>query len=69
MSTNKELKATQLYQRTDLDQSEFTTTADLDDLTEVIGQPRAVAAMKFGIGMPQDGYNIFALGPAGTGKR
>ena len=35
----------------------------------MLGQPRAVAAMRFGIGIDQDGYNIFALGPTGTGKR
>jgi lon-related putative ATP-dependent protease len=69
MSTNHELEATQLYQRTDLEQYDFGTTADLEDLTEVLGQPRAVAAMRFGIGMGQAGYNIFALGPTGAGKR
>ena len=69
MGIHSELEATRLYQRTDPDQFDFGTTADLEELTEVIGQPRAVTAMQFGIGMAQDGYNIFALGPAGTGKR
>jgi lon-related putative ATP-dependent protease len=69
MSEHNELEATQLYQRTDLKQFDFETTAELEDLTEVVGQPRAVAAMQFGIGMARDGYNIFALGPTGTGKR
>jgi hypothetical protein len=69
MSEHKELEATQLYQRTDPRQLDFETTAELEDLTEVIGQPRAVAAMQFGIGMAHEGYNIFALGPTGTGKR
>ncbi len=48
---------------------DFDTTDDLEDLAEVIGQPRAVAAMEFGTGIEQEGYNIFALGPAGSGKR
>jgi lon-related putative ATP-dependent protease len=69
MGTIHELKATQLYQRTDPEQFNFGTTADLEDMAEVLGQPRAVAAMRFGIGMGQEGYNIFALGPTGTGKR
>ena len=69
MGTNRELGATELYQRTDPAQFGFGTTADLEDLTEVLGQPRAVAAMRFGIGMAREGYNIFALGPTGTGKR
>ncbi len=41
---------------------------DLEDLTEVIGQERAVAAIRFGIGMRRPGYNIYALGPEGIGK-
>ena len=54
-----ELAATQLYHRTDPKQFDFGTTAALEDLVDVLGQPRAVAAMRFGIGMPRDGYNIF----------
>ncbi|MGD2049382.1 MAG: ATP-binding protein [Chloroflexota bacterium] len=69
MAMNNELQAKQLYQQTDLEQFDFRTTADLEDLVEVLGQPRATAAMQFGMGMPRDGYNIFALGPTGTGKR
>jgi lon-related putative ATP-dependent protease len=41
----------------------------LEDLSEVIGQERAVSAVRFGIGIQRDGYNLFALGPSGTGKR
>jgi lon-related putative ATP-dependent protease len=69
MGTIQELRASQLFQRTDPEQFGFGTTADLEDMVEVLGQPRAVAAMRFGIGMGRAGYNIFALGPAGTGKR
>lgn len=58
-----------LYRRCDVDQFEFETTEDLEDLTELIGQPRAVEAVDFGIGIEQKGYNLFALGPSGTGKQ
>lgn len=34
----------------------------------VIGQERAVLAMEFGLGMDAPGYNIFVVGPHGTGK-
>jgi len=34
----------------------------------VLAQDRAVAAIRFGIGMRRHGYNIFALGPTGAGK-
>jgi len=64
----KPLDAKALCQRCDPDQFAFETTAELEDLTEIIGQPRAVEAVRFGVGIEQEGYNIFALGPAGTGK-
>jgi lon-related putative ATP-dependent protease len=46
----------------------FETTEELEDLTEVIGQARAVEAIRFAMGMPGPGYNIYALGPEGIGK-
>jgi lon-related putative ATP-dependent protease len=46
----------------------FETTGDLADLGEVIGQDRAVEAIHFAIGMARPGYNLYALGPEGTGK-
>ncbi len=49
-------------------QFSFVTTADLPDLTGIIGQKRALRALHFGMGMAANGYNIFVLGPAGTGK-
>jgi lon-related putative ATP-dependent protease len=58
-----------LYQITDPNQFSFETTGQVDDLTEIIGQPRAVEAVRFATGMQSRGYNIFALGPSGTGKR
>jgi len=64
----KPLEAKALCQRCDPNQFAFETTTDLEDLTEIIGQARAVEAVQFGIGMEQEGYNVFALGPAGTGK-
>jgi len=51
------------------DQFDFETTADLPAETEVVGQDRAVEALEFGVNIESDGYNIFALGPAGTGRR
>ncbi len=68
MSLLKPLAATQLYQASDLSQLDFHTSADLEDLSEVVGQARALEAIHFGIGIKKAGYNIFALGPAGTGK-
>jgi lon-related putative ATP-dependent protease len=64
----KPLESAALYQRCDPTQFTFETTADLEDLTEVIGQERAVEAVRFGIGIRREGFNLFALGPEGTGK-
>ncbi len=57
-----------LYQRCDPASLDFTTTDDLADLDEIIGQDRALAAIRFGIGIKREGYNLFALGPPGAGK-
>jgi hypothetical protein len=69
MEKVKPLAPDKLYRRCDPAQFDFETTDNLDVLSDIIGQPRAVEAMQFGINIEQAGYNIFALGPAGTGKR
>jgi lon-related putative ATP-dependent protease len=64
----KQLSPEILYQRCDPGLFDFETTEELEDLADVIGQPRAVDAVQFGIGILHKGYNLFALGPTGTGK-
>lgn len=44
------------------------TSQDVEILQGVIGQDRAVKSMEFGLSMNAPGYNIFVLGPQGTGK-
>ncbi len=44
------------------------TSKDVTILDGVIGQDRAVKSMEFGLSMNAPGYNIFVLGPQGTGK-
>ncbi|WP_326908651.1 Lon protease family protein [Sedimentibacter sp. MB31-C6] len=41
---------------------------DIYQLKGVIGQERAVKSMDFGLSMKAKGYNIFVVGPQGTGK-
>jgi lon-related putative ATP-dependent protease len=57
-----------VYRPCSIDQFTFQTTAELPELTEIIGQARAVEAVRFGIGIRHEGYNLFVLGPPGTGK-
>lgn len=69
MNRHSPLSWQALRWRCDPEQLAFETTAELDELDEIVGQPRAWEAVKFGVSMKGDGYNIFALGPPGTGKR
>ena len=68
MPTIKPLPPESLYQRVDPATLAFKTTAEIEDLTEVLGQARATEAIQFGIGIARDGYNLFVLGEPGTGK-
>jgi lon-related putative ATP-dependent protease len=68
-TTTKELQPEALYRSCEPDDFKFGTTAELDSSLEMPGQDRAAEAVRFGIGIERDGYNIFALGPAGTGKQ
>ncbi|MEQ8699154.1 MAG: AAA family ATPase [Bauldia litoralis] len=46
----------------------FKTTDEIEPTDAVVGQPRAVEAVSFGIGIKRHGYNLFCLGQTGTGK-
>lgn len=63
-----ELGLNDVYRACDVASLGFETTLDLPELSEIIGQDRAVSAVEFGMGINTDGYNIFAVGPTGTGK-
>lgn len=47
----------------------FLTTAELADVADLLGQPRATAAIDLGLGMAREPYHVFAMGAHGTGKR
>ena len=44
------------------------STADLEPVSQLIGQERAVEAVRFGMAIRRQGYNLFVLGPPGLGK-
>jgi lon-related putative ATP-dependent protease len=69
MATNKPLSPQQLCRTRDPAQFDFETTDELEALDEIVGQERAIGAILFGMGIRREGYNLFALGPSGTGKR
>jgi lon-related putative ATP-dependent protease len=64
----RELTPDELTFVCDPNQFEFATTAELPDLPNIIGQDRAVRAIDFGVEIPSYGFNVYAMGPAGTGK-
>jgi lon-related putative ATP-dependent protease len=45
------------------------TTEDLVPTREIIGQERAVRALKFGLGIKDHGFNIYVAGYPGTGRK
>ena len=44
------------------------TTENLDPREGIIGQKRASSALHFGLGMKEEGFNIYVAGPPGSGK-
>lgn len=68
MATIERLGPKALCARCDPARFTFKTTSELDDLTEVVGQARAMQAIEFGIGICRGGYNLFVLGTPGTGR-
>jgi lon-related putative ATP-dependent protease len=63
------LTAEQLRRTCPPEQFAFATTAELGAGHEVLGQQRAGDAVAFGVGIRQAGYNLFAIGSPGTGRR
>lgn len=64
----KPLGSEELYSCCDPDLFKFSTTDELPELTETIGQVRALNAIDFGLNLDSKGFNIYVLGENGTGK-
>lgn len=62
------LKSGQLYKKCDSRKFKFSTTAELEERLSALGQDRAISAVELGINIKSKGYNLFCLGPEGTGK-
>ena len=52
----------------DPDQFEFSTTADLPELVDAVGQDRALRSIEFGLGVRETGFNLYISGQTGTGR-
>jgi len=66
----KELDAGQLRYTCDPSSFRFKSTAELEPLDRIIGQERAIEALKLGLGIKdaKSRYNIYVAGDPGTGK-
>lgn len=65
----KSLSLHQLYKACVLKELPFRTTRQLEPLAEIVGQNRAQEAVRFALAMPHGGYNVYAVGRNGLGKR
>ncbi|MEO0206855.1 MAG: ATP-binding protein [candidate division WOR-3 bacterium] len=63
-----ELKPEQLRWQCKPEFLKFKTSEELTLCEGIIGQPRAIEAIKLGLNVKYPGYNIFVTGPVGTGR-
>ncbi|HUI99918.1 MAG TPA: ATP-binding protein [Usitatibacter sp.] len=57
-----------LIRRCDPADIPFATTSELEGPSGVIGQERAASALDFAFGIAGDDYNVFVMGPEGSGR-
>src|SRR5262245_6308774 len=62
------LPVDRLRRRCELDDLHFETTDDLPVTQKIIGQDRAVRAIRLGLAIHAPGYNVFVVGHIGTGR-
>ena len=62
------LQYSQIYHSCDASLFSFKSTEELEPLERLIGQENALKAVDFGTNIHQDGYNLFAMGPSGSGR-
>jgi predicted ATP-dependent protease len=65
---HKELSPEELRWKCDPEILEFDSTQDIKPIEGILGQERALKAMRLGVEMRAPGYNIFICGMSGSGK-
>jgi hypothetical protein len=68
LSKPRALSPAELCRGCDPAQFPFATTDELEDYNGPLGQARAVEAIRFGVGIRRDGFNLYAMGPEGVGR-
>ena len=67
-SKHKELKPDQIRWTCNPDIFKFASTDELEPIEGILGQERALKAIKLGVDLRSPGYNIYIAGLSGTGK-
>lgn len=67
--TIQRLEAHQLYLPAELEKLQSKSTKELAPIDEIVGQERAQKAVEFAMSIKEKGYNIYAIGQNGLGKR
>jgi len=62
------LSVSELRRSVDAATLSFKSTAELEPITGLIGQERALRAIEFGVAMKSHDFNMFVLGPPASGK-
>ena len=62
------LKPEELKWKCPPDALDFKTTDDIKPSGDIVGQERAIKALKLGLEIPSIGYNMFVTGVSGTGR-
>ena len=65
----KELTVNELRWKCDPSLFEFESTTELEPIESIVGQQRALKALKLGVDIHAPGYNIYIAGLSGTGKQ
>jgi lon-related putative ATP-dependent protease len=64
----RELRPEELRRTVDPESLGFRTTEEIQPHEGIIGQKRAVTALRFGLGIRDGGFNVYVAGPPGIGK-
>lgn len=65
---DKELSPKQLRREFDLSDLEYETTEQIPEVEDIIGQDRAIRAIRFGLNIKSPGYNIYVTGRPNSGR-
>lgn len=63
-----ELKPSAYRWKCNLSTFNFESTEEIEPIEGIIGQDRAIKALRLGVGLKASGYNIYIAGLSGTGK-